>query len=336
MNAYDTLTLLGVIREMDRFSPFMLNLLFPDVATFETSEISFDQLGIDMNLAPFVSPLKEGKIVSEQRAQLKKFAPPYIKPKNALTPDRLIVRKAGEGIGGQLSPAERRDAIIVDILMEHQKKILRRMEWMASQIVLSGKVTVEGEDYPTSEVDFERDADKTFALTGANRWSESTSTPNDDLEDWFTRLEAPCTHIVFGRKAYQAFVKHDDIKGLVDSRRGSDTKLEMAPATTLSSFRGRLGDAGPELWVYSGWYKDDAGDKQFFIPDNVVLLVSTAVEGVRAFGAILDKGAGYQALESFPKMWEIEDPSVEMLMTQSSPLPVPRRINATLAATVID
>ena len=335
MNAYDTVTLLGVVKELDRFNPFLLDLLFPEVVTFDTSEIAFDDLGLSMDLAPFVSPYKEGKVVQELRSQLKKFAPPYIKPKNAVTPDRILTRKAGEGIGGVMSPMERRDATIADILSEHQKKILRRMEWMAAQALLTGSITVVGDDYPEALVDFGRAANLTVALAGASLWSDPASTPAADIDDWFTRMEAPCTHIIFGRQAYRAFVQHADIKELVDTRRGSDTVLEMAPATALASFSGRLGGAGPELWTYSGWYKDTAGAKQFYIPDNAVLLVSTAVDGIRAHGAILDKQAGYQALETFPKMWEIEDPSVEMVMTQSAPLTVPRNINATLAATVL-
>ena len=62
--------------------------------------------------------------------------------------------------------------------------------------------------------------------------------------------------------------------------------------------------------------------------------ISSAVEGVRCFGAVLDKSAGYQAVDYFPKMWEEEDPSVEYLMTQGAPLMVPSDPNATFMLTV--
>ena len=51
------------------------------------------------------------------------------------------------------------------------------------------------------------------------------------------------------------------------------------------------------------------------------------------YGAIQDLES-LQAEERFPKMWEEKDPSVAMAMTQSAPLPVPARIEASAFATV--
>jgi len=58
------------------------------------------------------------------------------------------------------------------------------------------------------------------------------------------------------------------------------------------------------------------------------------MDGVRCFGAIRDKKAGYQALEFFMKNWEIEDPSHEYIMSQSAPLMVPKEPNATYSIKV--
>src|SRR5690606_20901096 len=52
----------------------------------------------------------------------------------------------------------------------------------------------------------------------------------------------------------------------------------------------------------------------------------------RAFGAIMDKKAGWRATPVFPKMLEQEDPSAVYRMTQSAPLMIPTRPNATLTA----
>jgi hypothetical protein len=57
------------------------------------------------------------------------------------------------------------------------------------------------------------------------------------------------------------------------------------------------------------------------------------MQGVKAFGAIQDHES-LEAVPYFSKSWLEEDPSRRMVMTQSAPLLVPYRPNASLCATV--
>lgn len=330
----DTVTLLAVISRLVGYDTFLLNLMFPNVVTFDTESIAFDEIFQDHTLAPFVSPLVAGKANTMQGGVAKSFKPAYVKPKDALNPGRVLKRRPGEAYGGSLSAAQRRDAIVVDILDSQRQRIINRMEWMAAQLLRTGKIIVKGENYPEAEVDFGRAANHTVTLTSTARWGESAENPKQDLDVWMDRLDAPCTHIVMGNGAFSKFVKNPEIKELIETRRGSDTQLELAPAVMKATFRGRLGGGGPEIWTYSGWYVDEAGAKKKYIEDNQVVLMSQGATGVRAHGAILDKQAGYQALEFFPKVWDENDPSVEYCMTQSAPLPVLPLINSTLCANV--
>ncbi len=331
----ETSVLIGLYAHMLTFDTFLLNLLFPRVVTFDTSEIAFDKLHQTHKLAPFVSPLVAGKARKADGSTLKKFKPAYLKPKNAVDPERVLTRKAGEAIGGSLTAEQRVNAIRMDILDEQRRMVLNRMEWMAAQILRTGKVTVAGEDYPTVEVDFGRDTDHTVALSGGARWTESaTRDPAGDLEDWMLLLEAPCTHIIFGKTAFSLFLADSKTEKMLNRDFGSTTTLAMEPSQMMAAYRGRLGAGGPEVWTYNGWYENDSGVRTNYIADDEVLLVSTAGGGVRAHGAILDAKAGYQALDLFPKNWVSEDPAVEYLMTQSAPLPVMPLIDSTLCAKV--
>lgn len=333
--AYETETLLGVYTELDPFTPFLLDLLCQTKVEFEDESISFDKLSSDKKLAPFVSPMVAGKALRSNGGNKHAFSPAYVKPKNFLDPKRVVKRQPGEAIGGQLSTSQRRQAILVDTLDEQRKKIKRREEWMVAQIIQTGKVIVKGEDYPTSEVDFQRDPDLTIDISGgAAAWDKGTAKPVDDLEDWFALMMAPATHVIFGRGAYRKFIQSEQAKDMLDSRRGSDTELEMAPSTQLASFKGRLGGSGPECWTYAGYYTDADGAKQLFIPDNGVAIVSTGSEGLRAYGAILDGEADYVATEYWPKNWVEKDPGVEQVMTQSAPLPCFMEIDGLAFATV--
>lgn len=331
---YDTDTLLSVVAGLAPFEAFLIKLFFPNLVTFDTSTISFDLVAEDMRLAPFVSPLVAGKVMKDKGGSLKSFKPAYLKPKNVVDPERVLMRRPGEAIGGRLSAGARRNAIIADILQEHRKKVMRRLEHMAAQVLLTGKVVVTGEDYPTVEVDYGRAAGNTVALIGGARWGEATAQPLDDIEAWAALAEAPITTLVMDRLAYRNFVKNDEVKKLLDGRRNSRSEMEVGPdAGRLYSYKGTLG-SDIEVWVYSGYYRDEDGNKVNYLPDNTVIAGSAALDGVQAFGAILDPEAGYQAMEMFPKNWISDDPAAEFVMTQSAPLMIPRRVNAVVTATV--
>jgi len=331
---YDTDTLIGVVNGLDPFDPFLLHMFFPRVVPFDTSSIDIDVAAPDMTLAPFVSPMVAGKANKAVGFSTNKFKPAYLKPLDVVDPERVLSRRAGEAIGGALSAGARSNAIIGDLLDEQRKKIMRRLEWMAAQALLTGKVEVSGEDYKTVEVDFQRAAGNTVTLAGNNVWTDIVNAvPLDDLETWNDLAEAPITDYIMDSTSFKNLMKFQAVKDLLDTRRGSGSTLEMGPDNAQwVSFKGWLGSY--RIWVYKGYYKDAAGTKVNYIPPNTVVGASVAVEGVRAFGAILDAEAGYQALEMFPKNWVNKNPSVEYVMTQSGPLMIPSRPNAVVTATV--
>ena len=65
------------------------------------------------------------------------------------------------------------------------------------------------------------------------------------------------------------------------------------------------------------------------------LLISPSVDGIQAFGAILDGAANLQVYDIFVKMWDQEDPSARFIMSQSAPLMIPQNPNCTFRARVV-
>ena len=333
--SYDTATLMGVYKKLIPHDTFLLNLLFLQTVLFTTKKISFDGLSDEHKLAPFVSPSVAGKPNTSAGSTLKEFAPAYVKPLDVVDPERVLKRIPGEGMGGVLSAEERANAIRVDILDSQRARILKRMEWMAAQLCRTGTIVVSGEDYPTQVVDFGRNPNNTVTLVGDARWGEASAAPNENIENWMALMTAPCTHIIFGANAWTKYIADESTEKLINTLRGSDTKLAMEPAQMFAAFRGTLGAGGPELWTYKGFYHDDNGDKQTFLHPDDVLLCSTAGGGVRAYGAIMDGAANYIATEIFPKIFTPDNPGVEQVMSQSAPLPVMPEIDSTVCATVL-
>lgn len=341
MDLYSTSDLLEVIGKMEPISSYWLDLCFPDTYTSDKQEILFDLIDEDRRMAPFVSPMVEGKVMSQRGYSTKVFTPAYLKPKAVVDPNKIQLRRAGEQLTGSMSLQQRYDAAVAGIISDHNKMHMRRREWMAAQAIITGGVTVSGEAYETQNLTFGRAAGQTITLSGAALWSASTGTPLADLETWSRLVQVstgyPIVRFTMGLDAWDAFISNASVQAYIEQRRAVDISGTIAPVNGAEVAQPRLRIGQFEIWTYYDVYTSDAGVSTDFLDSKTVIgtAPSEAIKGVRCFGAIMDSDASFQTLEMFPKMWKQPDPSVTYLMTQSAPLMVPRRINGTLSAAVI-
>lgn len=335
----ETHELAGVITTSEPPSNYWLSLCFPRVHFSDSEFIDFDIVDKARRLAPFVAPNVQGQPMLARSESIRKFKPAYLKPKDPLDPARNLRRRAGEAIGGSMSPAERNDAIIAETLLDQREMIERRWEWMACEAIKNGQVTVAGENYPTVTVGFGRRAENSKTLTLGARWSESaTATPLSDIKSWANEMlrtsGRKLKRVTMTPSAADAFFATTEVKTALDTRRGSLTTLEANNVSgDYVTVHGVL-PGGVELVTYNDIYEDNDGMEQPFVEDGLVILTGE-VEGVRAFGAIMDNRANWQAMSLFPKMWEQQDPSGVFVMTQSAPLMIPGRPNASMKIDVL-
>lgn len=339
---YDTATLIRVI---DSFAPDLTNYwsqFFPNEITFAQEKIDFDMLSDEVkDLAPFVAPTVQGKVLKDIGFNMKSFAPAYLKPKSIIDPSKLVKRRAGESRGGSLSLDQRHSLTVTAILERQKRAIDRRIEWMAARALIDGAVTVAGDDYPTQTVDFGRDAGHTITLTGTDLWTDTVnSDPVDDVETWanliFLKTGRTVNRATMGLNVWKAFRKHPKTQDLLDlNYKGSITSFTRDPV--LDTNAQKVGNLGAiELWIYNDTYHNDAGVATSMMDQNHIVLTSAGgIDGYQCFGGIMDARAGWQALRYFSKTWMQEDPSVEYLMTQSAPLMVPLRANGSLRAKAV-
>src|SRR4051812_26570948 len=86
---------------LDRFFP---NEQRPNLGGIDAGEsaelIHFDVDNAKRRMAPFVSPLVEGKVVQSRGYATKTFKPAYIKDKRVWDGNRALKRTIGEQVGG--------------------------------------------------------------------------------------------------------------------------------------------------------------------------------------------------------------------------------------------
>lgn len=339
MGIYDTAELNRVVTRLRPIPTFFLDTFFPEVVTSDTEEIYFDLVEDKPRLAPFVHPLKEGKVVESLGYSTKSFKPAYVKDKRVHNPLKALKRRAGEALNGSMSPEQRRNMNLMADLQDQRDMLTRRFEAMAAEAIMTGKQTVVG-DGINAVVDFGRDAALSVVLTSTAKWDDNAKTnQSDDMETWSQLLlEKSGTGagiVVMDVKAWKLFKRDAKFDKLLDrAYRGSVAVLDMEPRFRVegAQYKGKLGDF--EVWVYSHPYIDPAtGNLTNIMPDNTVVMASVSVEGVRHFGAILDEDS-LMAQEMFTKSWVTPEPSVRYLLSQSAPLMVPYRVNAVLTAKV--
>lgn len=338
---YTTAELVQVVPNLKLSQNFLLRTFFPNSAVATTEEIAIDVDVGKRRLAPFVSPLVEGKIVEGRRVQTNLFKPAYIKDKRVLDVRRPIRRAIGERVGGQLTPAERYMANIRFEMDDAVDMIDRRMEWMAAQALMTGTVTVKGDGFPTTLIDFGRDASLTVALAGAAQWGQTGVLPSWNINEWQNQIlkmsGAVATELVFTPSAWEFFLQDPVVKNAwLFAGNGGQNVVNVGaelPEGGGAVLMGRWGRYN--LWQYNDWYVDpDTDAENPMIPDGTFIMCGKQMMGTRAFGVIYDPAFNYGPLPYAPKMWVEQDPAQTIVMVQSAPLVIPSRVNACLCATV--
>ncbi|MEC5343664.1 major capsid protein [Brenneria populi] len=348
-NIFDTGVLVQVVPNLITSQNWLLDRFFPNVVTSDTEFVSID---VDVGLrrmAPFCSPLVEGKLVESRRYQTNTFRPAYIKDKRAPDLRKPIKRQIGERIGGEYTAAQR-EMLNIQFEMEDQIDILnRRLEWMAASAMVSGAVTIAGDGFETTVVDFGRDSALTIALSGSDLWPTSVSAgatntlPSENIEEWQTlvlqKSGAVPTDLVFTNKSWKAFRLDTSIKdNAITFPALSPFGNQIDAGARIQKgavYKGRWGQF--DLWVYNDWVIDPVtGVEKPMIPDGSVIMSGADLMGTRAFGAIIDPEFNYGPMAYAPKTWVNPDPAQRFLMMQSSPIVIPSRVNAALCATVVE
>lgn len=335
IDIYTPRELMTPLEQVPEPRTFILDTFFPTKEIHDTPEVDIDIVKGGRVMAPFVSPILAGTVMKVRGYSTKTFAPPYIKPKTPFTPRDLMQRLPGETIyGSGLHPANRLSYKVGKGLAELRKTIVRREEWMAAQGLLTGKVVVIGEGV-NDEVDFGMAASHKIVLAGEDKWDADTSNPISDLVDWKQLIARDSgwtpTVAVCGSDVEKAILSNKKLLEVLDVRRVELGQIAPKDLPNGVTYIGRVKDI--DFYGYAEWYADDeTGDMTPVIPADKMILGHPGTRAIRHYGLIQDLDAMKRPIAAmvdyFPKTWSKNDPSVDWLMLQSAPLPVPHEIDA--------
>lgn len=340
LGVYDTAELTGTVNSLIGRVQGLHAKFFSDVKTSEAETIIFDIDEKKRYLAPYVHPKSPGKLRDLRNFRSDSFRPAYIKQLTGVDPSRAMKRQMGEALMGEDSPQTRMDNAVTRELEDHREYIDNRLEQQAIEGLQLGQVTVTGEDYPTTVVNFGRHASLNVAantLAGVNLWSAATADPLKNFRAWSKKSVklsgSVLRNFIMDSDAYDGFRGLEAIDKKFNVARIDPGALNTNEAQTEGLIlRGECD--GHLIWTYDGWYVDDSGTEVSSLEGGRVIGVG-AIDGITHFGAIRDLEAGLKALPIFAKSKVNWNPSSLELLTQSAPLVVPQRINACLCAQVL-
>lgn len=347
---WDTRRSLGVFRATEP-TPLYWAPWFQQQINSTDEYIDFEKLPkLSRKLAAFALPLARGASIYDDSARTFRVKPAYIKMDDSVDPLKPLVKQAGIDPSildeSRITPMQRIELLKVAIAAAHRRAIELRWDWLAAKAIIDGKVTLTGEGYPTTLVDFGRDANHTVTLTDGTRIGDSGIKALDVIQaqmDTMSNAEfgALPTRITMGGSVWS---KLREDAGILDHM---DTNVRD-PAHTIDRglnsgkiFKvGELsvgGNSGQkvELVVNNETYVDpvtNVSTRYLGAKEMVFTGSPEALQGYRCFGRIIDQDARYEAIDVFGKNYteQVGDITVQRISHKSAPLMVPVNPDATL------
>lgn len=339
ISLFDTRTMLRMLDEGKPAQTFLRDRYFSNARTFETAKVDIDLRKGKRRMAPFVHPKIGGKTVDRTGYRTESYEPPEISPDMVTTAEDMLQRSAGETIYGAASPNQRAAQQIGEDLAELDNMITRREEWMAAQVLFTGKVDVVGDGYEET-IQFwpENAGDQPYLeLAAGSRWSESTGDPLADFrssrrtiiqESGINPVDA-----ILGTDALEALLKNESFSKRLDNRRIDMGLIDPSNLPNGVTYWGYLKDSGIDLWTYDEWYLGDDGEEHPMVPVKSVLMGSPNVRTTMLYGCVSlmkgnDNPPEFYALPRVPDSWtQRKNPAGRIVQIKSRPLPVVNQID---------
>lgn len=325
---------------------FFLSQRYFGVQRFTTAdEIVFDEMVGLNTIAPFVSPLVDGKPIVQGGYNAVKFKPAYIKIEDVVRPTDTTFRAFAEPLNQLDNQLTRLNNGRVNALDKHVMAVRRTKEWMCAQYLLNGKYTVQGEAYPAQLLDFGANPLNRFSLAGPALWSAATSTPLQDIDNWANIMLdiAGCapTEILMTSGVWSNLSRNQDFNDQYKKFQAIGGPLPNITPQAASKVqrKGQLGDY--ELIAYNDTYHDAAGTLTKYLPAGYVFMICNAEGGLdgRQLHAGIQNNkailAGLNKGEMFQSEWANASGSANVIGTESAPLVAARKVNAVIAVKVL-
>jgi len=308
-----------------------LSMFFSKSKTHPTSKIEFDVKVGKRLMAPFVSPYVGGVPVEKQGYSTQSVEIPKIAPEVVTNIHELEVVGFGEQEYQLKSVAQKQKELVAETLVDLDDRITRTEQWEMREVLLSKKVTIDGEGFK-KEIKF--DEDDKVTLSGTELWSHADANPLAKLKEIRSAIlkatgKAPKI-VMMDVDAQTAFLAHPKVRDAFDKRHIKLGSIEPRVKPDGTTFLGRLLELDMDLMSYEEWFIDSEGVEQPILPSGTVIVGNQDIGKMHYAAVKMFKNKVPVSIEAkrVPKHIVDEDSETEKMRLTSRPLPVPEDTKA--------
>lgn len=345
INIYSPRYLAEVVRQTPPVHTFFRDTFFTNRKTFATERVDIDIKKGNRRMAAFVHPRVGGTVMKADGYRTESYKPPLINPYTVSTAEMLMERMPGEELYSTKTPAQRGAEQLVEEYSQLNDAATRREEWMSVQAIVTGQIPIVGQGV-NEVIDFGFTNKATLTSTAC--WGKSAAKILDNLDEWegkvltngFTNVDM----VIMGKKAMKAFLDDENVQKNLDNRRVEMGIIHPKDLPNGVRYIAHLNKPNVDIYEYREVYLDDwttPGTEEVkpLIPDNVVILISSAANYMLAYGActyIDDASKAWVTAQTdrLLRSYVEHRPDRRMLELQDHPLPIPDKADSWFVATV--
>jgi hypothetical protein len=333
MDLFHWRSLTEAVRNIVMPGRVLIDKVFKRTRQFTSTTIDVDILEGNQKLAPFVSPIEGGVVVSKLGRKMNTITAPRIRLKVPLRASDFNERAIGAGI--YVNEADKEMFKQQKIALEQQNlkdMVSRTQHWMCAQS-LTGKIAVT-QDNVAFEIDYLFPTANKPVLSGNFLWGGSESTILKNIRNW-KRIggnKGFNLSLAFSTPAAtDELLADDEIKKLLDNRNISGSQLVIDG----TDYIGRI--AGVDIYEFSEEFVDKDGTSYPMLPDGTFTMLDPNARFDMNYAAAEDIEAGGNVITNFFSKTYIEkDPSVLWLLVEANVLPTVNQPGAVVHATVLE
>lgn len=279
MDIYSTRAQLAAIDLMPREYSVLFDFFAKDRGAIEDDKAIYDYRKGSKRMAPTVHPGTGGVLMERDGFETREIGFCCVAPERIIEDQNLKGRMFGERVLGAMTPQEREKKLLAQDLVDMRKASQRRYEWMARQVLLTGKLSVftytnEGRGINATMI---ADYGFTNKYTPDTQWNQTGAKINYDMNKIFDLVYDGGGYvdlIMMAPDVANAVLENGNYIKHFDGRNIDMGKINTQYRGSGIRFIGWNAD-GVEMYSVSGTFVDDDGKIQPIIPKGQLLAGSS-------------------------------------------------------------
>ena len=278
----DTVSLIRAVDQMKPPANYLLDTFFPtmEVSATDTVMMEYRKRGRE-KLAPYIIDGSRGVNVSRAVSTFRVYSPPTVAPRRLITHRDVTKRGFGEmPYFSTVSAEERQAKLQADDLIDLMGMIQNRKEQMASELLTTGAITIDGyaDDGRLQRIDrieYEWDGEVTITRS----WDATNTSIFDCLQEMSERIQEDAGEIppllVVGKNVPGYLRKNKELYGWLSvPNRESMAMMSMVPEyiSPQVQYIGTIGALGLTIVSYNATYTNEHGELQPYLGADEVIM----------------------------------------------------------------